>query len=76
MEELLADEVLLLAGERDERDDLLGDALFLVECKATGSVAPKPVLGPRPPGICTGSSASSRYCTMIIAWFRSSTACR
>ena len=31
MQELLADEVVLLAGERGERGDLLGDALLLVE---------------------------------------------
>ena len=76
MEELLADEVLLLAGERDERDDLLGDALFLVERKRDGLAASEVRLRASTPGICTGSSASSRYCTMIIAWFRSSTACR
>ena len=27
------------------------------------------------PGIATGTPASRRYCTIIMAWFRSSTAC-
>ncbi len=31
MQELLADEVVLLAGERCERGDLLGDALLLLQ---------------------------------------------
>ncbi len=34
------------------------------------------VCGASIPGIVIGSSASSRYWTIIIAWFRSSTACR
>ena len=34
------------------------------------------VCGSATPGIATCSSASSRYWTIIIAWFRSSTACR
>ena len=34
------------------------------------------VTGAATPGIATGRSASSRYWTIIIAWFRSSTAWR
>jgi hypothetical protein len=68
VEELLADEVPLLARQRDEPDDLFGDALLLLERERDG-------LG-RAPDVVTGRSESSRNCTIIIAWFRSSTAWR
>ena len=77
MEELLADELALLAGERDERRDLLGDVFSCSSARRTGATASaNDVFGASTPGIVTSSSASSRYWTRIIAWFRSSTAWR
>ena len=77
MQELLADEVALLARELDEAGDLLRDRLLLLERERDrlGRVR-EVVFGAATPGITTGSPASSRYWTSIIAWFRSSTACR
>ena len=77
MQELLADEVALVARELRQLGDLLGDALLLLERELdrrddVGELR----LGAATPGISTGSSASSRYWTIIIAWFRSSTAWR
>ena len=77
MQELLADEVALVACERDERRDLLGDPLLLLERERDrrGRVRER-VCGASTPGMATSWSASSRYWTSIIAWFRSSTAWR
>ena len=42
----------------------------------TGSTrSPKPTVGAFTPGTFTSAPASSRYCTIIIAWLRSSSAC-
>ena len=77
MQELLADEVALRARELRQVGDLLRDALLLLEREPhrlddVGELG----LRRRTPGITTRSSASSRYWTIIIAWFRSSTAWR
>ena len=78
MEELLADELALLACELDELDDLLRDPLLLRRARARPARRrPRTsVCGASTPGIDDLASASSRYWTIIIAWFRSSTACR
>src|SRR5439155_866161 len=45
--------------------------------RETGSTtSAKLVLGASTPGTVTPSPASSRYCTIIMAWLRSSSACR
>ena len=77
MEELLADEVVLLAREGGQRGDLLGDALLLLERQRDRlRASPNVVFGASTAGITTSSPASSRYWTIISAWFRSSSACR
>ena len=78
MEELLADELSLVARDLGELDDLRGDRPLLLERerdrrderRRTGSAARST------PGIATVSPESRRYWTIIIAWFRSSTAWR
>ena len=77
MQELLPDEVALGACELRECLDLLRDALLLLEREAHRlDDVPERGLRRLDPGILTASSASSRYWTIIIAWFRSSTAWR
>ena len=69
VQELLPDELALLARELDELDDLVGDALLLLESERDRSdgVGETSVFGASTPGITTFSSASRRYWTIIIA---------
>ena len=77
MQELLADEIVFLARERDERGDLLGDPLLLLQRERDRRPArPRTRLRRLDARGATSWSASSRYWTIIIAWFRSSIACR
>ena len=78
VQELLADEVVLLARELDEARDLLRDRLLLRERERDrlGRVLERRLRLGRRRGSTTSSPASRRYWTSIIAWFRSSTACR
>ena len=56
--------------------DLRGDALLLVERERDRSdvVGEASICGAATAGMITSSPESRRYCTIIIAWFRSSTA--
>ena len=78
VQELLADEVALGPRELREVGDLLpSHAVSCSSASRTGSTtSANSLCGASTPGIATCSSASSRYWTIIIAWFRSSTACR
>ena len=77
MHELLGDEVAFLAGGQRQAGDLLRDALLLLEGERDGGdVVRESVCGAATAGITTCSPESRRYCTIIIAWFRSSSACR
>ena len=68
MQELLADEVALGAGELGEVGDLLGDALLLLERQPHRLDDVRELdLRLSDAGIATRSSASSRYWTIIIA---------
>ena len=77
MQELLSDEIAVFPREARERHDLLGDLPLLLERDPhrVGGVS-EVARGAPTPGMATVSSASSRYWTIIIAWFRSSSAWR
>ena len=68
VEELLADEIALGAGVLGEALDLLGHTLLLLQREPHGpTTSANSCCGASTPGTATGSSASSRYWTIIIA---------
>ncbi len=79
LHELLAEVVPGVPCGLREVDDLLGDRLLLLEGQIDrGLVILELVVGGAgiPGGISTSMSRSRKYCTIIIAWVRSSTAWR
>ena len=78
MQELLADEIGLLARQLGEARRCRSVTRFSwSSASRIGATASEnEVCGASTPGILTSSPASSRYWTIIIAWFRSSTAWR
>ena len=77
VQELLADELAVLPRDADEALDLLRHLALLRERELDGRDEVVELgRGASTPGITTSSSASRRYWTSIIAWFRSSSAWR
>jgi hypothetical protein len=75
LHELLGGEVGLLAGDAQQRVDLLGDPLLLVQGERDrATTSSNAGTGASTPGMKTSWSVSMRYCTIIIAWSRSSSA--
>jgi hypothetical protein len=76
LHELLRRVVALLARDAGQRVDLLGHALLLLERERDRADDVVELdCGATTPGTVASTSWSTRYCTIIIAWLRSSSAC-